>query len=236
MDELIFLDTETTGNELLKDHLFQICYLNRGSIHSQFFKPPVPISVKAQSITHVTNKMVADKESFTDSEFKRALQEELRGGILVAHNAPFDICMLSKEGVEVPRFICTLKVARFLDEMCEIPEFNLQYLRYLWELEVKGFPHDAESDVYVLEAVFKKLYGAILKRTDERGVIPKMMEISSQPFLFRVLNFGKYKGWRVEEVVIENKGYLEWLLSEKMKNEEAEADWIFTLKHHLGKS
>ncbi len=35
-----------------------------------------------------------------------------------------------KEGIKTPRFICTLKVARFLDTEGIIPEYNLQYLRY----------------------------------------------------------------------------------------------------------
>lgn len=115
MDELVFLDTETTGNNLLTDRLFQVSYLHADEIFSQYFKPSIPISVKAQSITHVTNKVVAEKQAFKDSEFKTKLQGILKNNILVAHNALFDISMLSHEDIEISKFICTLKVARFLD-------------------------------------------------------------------------------------------------------------------------
>src|SRR3989344_2977233 len=108
MSELIFLDTEATGNEPSKDRLCQVCYktspnplleLGEGGdvvqMRSSYFNPPIPISVKAMSVTHITNK---------------------------------------------------------------IPEHNIQYLRYFLELEVPGTAHDAEGDVNVLEALFKRLY------------------------------------------------------------------------------
>src|SRR3989338_2785450 len=70
MDKLIFLDTETTGNDLLFDRLVQISYSHSGKLISEFFKAPVPISIKAQSITHITNKMIGDKKPFSQSEKK----------------------------------------------------------------------------------------------------------------------------------------------------------------------
>ncbi|MBX4181732.1 3'-5' exonuclease, partial [Candidatus Parcubacteria bacterium] len=122
--KLIFLDTEGTGNEPKKDRLCQVCYEVEGVFHTEYFKPPVPISVKAMSITHITNKDVVDKEAFATSRMKQELQELLNEGVLVAHTAAFDIAMLKAEGVEVPRHICTLRVARFLDPDNKIPEYN----------------------------------------------------------------------------------------------------------------
>jgi exodeoxyribonuclease X len=234
MDGLLFLDTETTGNNLLTDHLFQISFLYSGQMQNQYFKPPVPISIKSQSITHVTNKMVDDKPVFKDSEFAKALQETLRKTILVAHNAQFDTCMLAKEGIEVPEYICTLKVARALDEEGVIPEYNLQYLRYYLEMEIEGTAHEAESDVLVLEALFKRLFAQMREKyQSDQEVLDKMKEISSQPFLFKHINFGKHRGKTIKEVAEQDKSYLEWLLAEKMKNKEGEEDWIFTLKQYL---
>ena len=233
MDKLVFLDTETTGNDFFKDKLFQVCYSFGRKILSEFFKPSLPISIKAQSITHVTNKMVADKGEFENSKMKKDLQKILADNILVAHNAQFDIAMLVKEGIEVPKFICTLKIARFLDEENEIPEYNLQFLRYYYELEIDAFAHDAKSDVLVLEGLFKKLFEKMLNLyKTEKTVIEKMMDISSKPLLIRLFNFGKYKGRKVEEILILDKGYLEWLHLQKQQSKDDE-DWIFTLKYHL---
>jgi hypothetical protein len=116
MKKLIFLDTETTGNNLLTDHLFEVCYSLGDDIKQEMFKPSLPISVKAQSITHVTNKMVADKPAFAESQMKQDLQILFKDHVLVAHNAKFDIAMLAKEDIQVPEYICTLKVARYLDD------------------------------------------------------------------------------------------------------------------------
>ncbi len=74
MDKLIFLDTETTGNEAKKDRLCQICYETNEGVKSCFFKPPLPVSVKAMSITHITNKMLEDKENFQGSKMEKELQ------------------------------------------------------------------------------------------------------------------------------------------------------------------
>lgn len=231
---LVFLDTETTGNDFLKDRLFEVGYSHNGKIVFQFFKPPLPISIKAQSITHITNKMVANKSEFKNSKMKKDLQTLLKDNTLVAHNARFDISMLASEGLEVPKFICTLKVARFLDEDNLIPEYNLQYLRYYYELDIKASSHDAKSDVIVLESLFKKLYGLMFESIkDERIVIEKMMDVSSKPFLFKLFNFGKYKGRVVQEILILDKSYLEWMLTQKEQNSADDEDWIFTLKHHL---
>lgn len=234
--KLIFLDTEATGNEVEKDRLVQVCFKAGEEFVNEYFKPPVPMSVKAMSITHITNKMLEDKPSFNESELKGKLQKLLNEGIMVAHNANFDIAMLKAEGVAVPRWICTLRVARYLDKENKIPEYNLQFLRYFLDLEIEGSAHDAEGDVRVLEGVFERLFKKMKENEpDEDKVIEEMIAISSRPTLFHYMIFGKYKGTPLSEVVAKDPAYLEWLLNQKQGNPEAEEDWIFTLKHYLGK-
>ena len=229
-DKLIFLDTETTGNDPKNDRLCQVSYkVLGGDMISGYFKPPIPISVKAMSITHITNKMVANAEVFAQSQMRHELQEILRDHVLVAHNALFDIAMLKHEGLEMPRFICTLRLSRYLDEEAKIPEYGLQFLRYFLDIDVEASAHDAEGDVLVLEALFDRLYA---KLPD----VEKMVEISSHPTLFKNFIFGKYKGQSIDDVAKTDRRYLEWLLSQKELNGEGpDEDWIFTLKHYLNK-
>ena len=236
MDKLIFLDTETTGNELGKDRLCQVCYENNCEVKVEYFKPPLPMSVKSMSITHITNKMLEDKKCFEGSEMQKELKKLLKDGILVAHNAKFDINMLESEGIKVLKFICTLRVARFLDKENKIPEYNLQFLRYYLDLDIDAHAHDAEDDVKVLHALFLRLLDKIkAEGKSEKEAIEKMVEISSHPSLFTKFNFGKHKDKTLEEVAKTDKRYLEWLLAEKLKNEAGDEDWIYTLKHYLGK-
>lgn len=187
------------------------------------------------SITHITNKMVEDKVPFEGSEMKRELQELLKDGVLVAHTALFDIAMLKAEAMEVPRFIDTLRVARYLDTNNKIPEHNLQFLRYFLDLDIEGDAHDAEGDVKVLKGLFDRLFSKIRESEESDEVaIDKMIEISNKPTLFKRFIFGKYKGKPIEEVLQTDRRYMEWLLSQMLSTgEDTDEDWIHTLKHYL---
>lgn len=232
--EFIFLDTETTGVDMSKDRLCQVCYKTSKETKVGYFKPPIPVSVKSMSITHITNKMLEDKESFEESNMKKDLEKLLTHGILVAHNARFDCAMLEAEGLTVPQYICTLRVARYLDPNDVIPEYGLQYLRYYLGLEVEGVAHDAEGDVNVLSALFERLLLKIKETSaDEKKAIQKMIEISSNPTLFTKFNFGKHNGDKVEEVLKSDRGYLEWLLNQKLTAGDNDEDWIYTLQYYL---
>lgn len=244
MANLLFLDTETTGNIPGTDRLCQVCYKTGENITENLFKPPVPISVKSMSITHITNAMVADKEPFQGSAMETELKKLLESHILVAHNAPFDIAMLQAEGTEVPRHICTLRVAQYLDKEDIIPEYNLQYLRYLLELNVENvIAHDAKGDVLVLEALFNKLLQKMLQETGSQdAAIEEMVKVSQQPFRISSLRFGKYKGEKLKDVAQKDPGYLDWLLGEKQKeaaqdptNQQAQ-DFVHSLKYYLGRT
>ncbi len=235
---LIFFDTETTGNTE-RDRLCQLGIKERGIVEpvlNALYQPPVPISIESMVIHHITPKMVAGRPHFTDAaeygDLKRLFESE--DTVSVAHNAAFDSAMLAREGIHPRTIICSYKVASALDPNGLIPKYQLQYLRYLLELEVEADAHDAFGDVLVLEAVFERLLAKMLKqKASEAEALQEMVAISSRPMLFTTLRFGKHKGKRIEDVAKLDKGYLEWLLSEKRKEPAVEADWIFTLEHYL---
>jgi DNA polymerase III epsilon subunit-like protein len=236
--KLIFLDTESTGIDPTKDRLCQVCYkVGADKARTEYFKPPVPISIEAMSVTHITNKMVADKPAFIGSAMHADLTALLAEGVLVAHNAKFDKNMLELEGLTVPKFICTLRVARHLDTDGTIPKYNLQYLRYYLDLDVEGSAHDAEGDVNVLYAVFERLFAKVRAGTaDDASAITQMIDISGKPSLFRTFNFGKHMGKKLEDVAKTDRNYLDWLLNQKLASGEDDEDWIYTLKFYLGKA
>ncbi len=235
MNELIFLDTETTGNDVAKDRLCQVCYKTFDGMYNAYFKPPVPVSVKAMSITNITNKMLADKEEFKGSVMQKDLEARLAKGILVAHNAKFDCAILEAEGMSIPRRICTFRVARELDPENQIPEYSLQYLRYFLDLDVENASaHDAEGDVKVLHALFQRLLNKMTADgLSQEKAIASMMDISSRPSLFRLFNFGKYKDKKIGEVVKTDRGYLQWMLDRKYEEGGQDEDWIHTLEYYL---
>lgn len=238
MSKLIFFDTETTGNTE-NDVLCQLAYKEGTETFVSLYKPAVKIPPEASAVHHITNKMVADAPVFRESKEYAKIKElfENKDTIMVAHNAVFDLMIIKKEDIVPKNFICTLRVARHLDKEGKIDRYNLQYLRYLLEIEVDATAHDALGDVLVLEKLFERLKNKIMEteNASEEEAIAQMIEISSHPSLFRTINFGKHNGKTIEEVCASDRGYLEWLLAQKLESGQNEEDWIYTLKHHLEK-
>jgi DNA polymerase III epsilon subunit-like protein len=244
MKQIIFFDTETTGNEPKKDFLCQIAYKTKDlstqtdETFCELYKPSIPIPPEASAITHITNKMVAEKEVFRNSAGYKKIKElfENSNSVVVAHNAKFDLAIIDKEDIKPTNFICTLRVARALDKDNVIPQYKLQFLRYYLDIEIEAAAHDALGDVLVLEKLFDRLLAKIMKENNlnQDKAIEKMIDISSRPSLMNIFNFGKHNGRSVSEVANVDRGYLEWMLAQKEQNPENEEDWIYTLKHYLG--
>ena len=239
MRKIIFFDTETTGNTE-KDFLCQIAYKTGDESFVGLYKPPIKIPPEASAVHHITNKMLVDKISFSENPDSKKIKALFEDGnsVVVAHNAQFDLMIIKKEDIEPKKFICTLRLARHLDPEGKIERYNLQYLRYLLELEVEATAHDALGDVLVLEKLFERLKKKLIEvekidEKDEDAVLNKMIEISSHPSLFKYINFGKHNGKEIKEIARIDPGYLEWLLKQKEESDQIDEDWIYTLKHYL---
>lgn len=236
----IFFDTETTGNGD-KDRLVQLAVKERfidEPLVNATYKPPVAISIESMAIHHITERMVASRPAFTDAPEYGSVKDlfESAETIAIAHNAAFDVAMLAREGITPHQTICTYKVAYALDPDDVMPNYRLQYLRYLLDLDVEAEAHDAWGDVLVLEALFERLLDKMKERHGtEEAAFGAMLDISAKPLLFTTLRFGKYNGKRLEDVASSDRSYLEWLLKEKEQNPAGEADWIYTLRQYLGK-
>lgn len=246
---LVFLDTETTGTGR-DDRLCQLAYIAKIDGHivetyNELFNPCRKIPAEASAVTHITNKMVEGKPIFKDcgdySRIKELLEQE--NSVLVAHNAKFDLGMLAHEGIFPKHYICTLKVARYLDGDGKIPRYNLQFLRYFLEMEIDAQAHDAMGDIKVLCELFPRLYKSVAKEIGieladddtccDPRVLEKMFEISSKPSMVTTFMFGKYNGKKVADVAQMDQGYLQWLLEQKRQNPDEEEDWIYTLESFL---
>ncbi|HPS21728.1 MAG TPA: 3'-5' exonuclease [Candidatus Paceibacterota bacterium] len=238
-NKLIFFDTETTGNTE-KDYLCQIAYKNGDESFVGFYKPPIKIPPEASAVHHISNKMIENELSFKESDDSKKIKElfEDENSVVIAHNAQFDLMIIKKEGIKPNKFICTLRLARFLDPHGKIERYNLQYLRYLLDLDVQATAHDALGDVLVLEKLFDRLKKKLIEveELEEEKVVDRMIEISSHPSIFKYINFGKHSGKEIEQIAKIDRNYLEWLLQQKEESDQVDEDWIYTLKHYLGKN
>lgn len=232
--KLLFLDTETTGLDA-EDRLVEVGYRTTGGlVVSKRFKAPVLVKVGAMAVNHISNKMLEDCSPFGGSLVHEQLFRMAESGeyVLVAHNAPFDLAMLKKEGIDFKKYIDTKKMSHALDPNQEMESHRLQYLRYYYGVELpEAEAHTAEGDIAVLEAVFNCLHDNLGKPS-----IKELMELSKRPVLHTKFKFGKYNRNDIASVAAVNPSYLEWLLKTKMENAaqgQNEDDWIYTLNHYL---
>lgn len=236
---ILFFDTETTGNTPT-DRIVQLAIKERGvqtPVLNELFKAPMPIPFEASAVHHISNKMIEGKPLFQESSHYQEIKDlfESPETIVVAHNAAFDVGMLVAEDIHPTNVVCTYKTIHTIDEHGEFTQHKLQYLRYALNMELDVPAHDALADVIVLEQLFEYLLTRIMKDgLTEQEALEKMKAISKEPMFMREFTFGKHKGLRVEEVAKIDRGYLSWLLTEKLKNPAGEDDWIFTLKKYLG--
>jgi DNA polymerase III epsilon subunit-like protein len=237
---IIFFDTETT-DDVTKGRLIQLGIKERGvekPVLNAMYAPPMPISFESMAVHHITPKIIGDRPLFKDAAEYAKTKALFEAGdtIAVAHNASFDIAILKKEDIAVPKSICTMKVAKALDPEDKIPSYRLQYLRYFLGIEVEGInAHDAWGDVVVLEQLFERLLAKMVKdKGSEEAAINEMIAISQKPSLVRTIRFGKYVGKKLADILKEDRGYLEWLLKQKQQNPDGDEDMVYSLEEYLG--
>jgi len=119
---LIFLDLETTGATAHYDRITEIglvevnCGRHVGE-WSSLVNPEMRIPPSIQTLTGITDTMVASAPTFAD--LAKSLYDRLEGKVLVAHNARFDYGFLKNEfrrlGLRYqPKVLCTVKLSRRL--------------------------------------------------------------------------------------------------------------------------
>jgi len=218
---LIFLDMEKTGIEA-EDKICSIGLLVEDASSKKVFYDLVnagkKISPKASSVNHITKEMLRGKPTIVESQaYKFLLQNNSQETTLVGHNIQADLEMLRAEGFEFKgAIIDTSRVTKHLVPECEI--FALQILRYelkLYKEEEqvnttfgvqKGLcAHNALSDAVVV----KTLYDYLLEMASKE----KMQELSFLNVLMQKLSFGKHEGKYIEDVAINDRSYLEWMLN-----------------------
>lgn len=232
---LIYIDVETTGLEK-NDRicaLGMIVFDENITAYEELIKPPKKVRPEASAKHQLTDEMLHDKKDFQSSFIQTVLQRyNNEETIFVGHNIGFDLSMLAKEG-----FVCkgsiidTLKCSRALMQECE--QFSLQYLRYelklyhdelclAKELGIALRAHSVLSDALHVRLLHQYLNAM----ADDR----KLQELSTSPILLQKLNFGKYKGHFIEEIALNDRAYLLWLLKSV---ETLDEDMRYSIEYQL---
>ena len=233
MAKYIILDTETTGTGE-NDRIIQLGYIVLDQklpteVHNEFCSSEVPIAVAAMEVHGITPEMIEGKPSCTQTAaYQRLMELNTPENYMIIHNAKFDLDMLAKEGfVSQMKLIDTLRCAKHIYDTS--PFHRLQYFRYdleLYKQEQKEADalgivikaHDAIGDVLVLKLFLSALRKATQEKFPGENPVDKMVALTQTPvFYTQPMRFGKHKGKTLSEIVIEDAGYLRWMV-DKMEN------------------
>lgn len=246
MAKYILLDTETTGAGE-EDRVIQLGYMvldgKNVDVYNDMCSAPVSISYGAMEVHGITPEMIEGLAPCIETTAFRTLCElNTPDNVLIIHNAPFDLGMLSKENfTSKMRLIDTLRCARHLFDDEE--SHRLQYFRYrlgLYKIEqaeayalgIEVKAHDAIGDVLVLKLFLTELRKRLQERYEGVNPIDKMVELTQTPvFYTRPLKFGKYKGKTLQEIAETDKGYLSWMLGNM---ESLDEDMRYSISKVLG--
>ena len=235
--KFIVLDTETTG-AAEEDRICQLGYLvldeygNIEEVHNDLCMPPLAIKYDAMAVHHITPEMLEGKPDCGQTEAFRRLKElNVPHNVMVIQNAKFDLDMLEKEGFQLHmQLIDTFRILRYIYPLDE--SNGLQYKRYqlglykkeqeiINKLGVEIKAHDALGDVIVLKNLFDYLIREIS--------IDEMIRLCAEPILLEYMPFGKHKGKLIEELALNERNTLDWMLG----NFDLDEDVKYTIGHFM---
>lgn len=177
----VIVDLESTGGNPSECAITEIgaVKVRGGEVIGEFqslVNPTQPIPPFISVLTGITDRMVADAPRIESA--LPAFLEFARGGVLVAHNARFDINFLKAAarhtGIDWPPFevIDTLHLARHLVTRDEARDHKLSSLAFVFRADTvpdHRALHDARATVDVLHGLIARVGGLGVHTLEELG-------------------------------------------------------------------
>lgn len=221
----LVLDTETTSIHFQEAEVIQYAHAEYTAAtakesaaftitRNEYFKPHTPIDPEVSSINFISNRMVAKCFNFDDT--LHTIQADFdTHEFMVAHNAFYDMKVLQRYGLKLPKIICTMRMAKKLyGEDDSIKLFNLSYLRYALDLPVSDdLPaHKADSDVIVTSVLYQTLVldaiaGGHIDPNSSVSLGDQIIAWLDAPITVRKMPFGKHKGKDLIDIPLD---YWKW--------------------------
>ena len=226
---LVFFDLETTGIDIVHDRIVEISMVKvmpNGDeiVKTRRINPGMPIPPESTAIHGITDDDVKDCPTF--KEIAKSLAAQIEGCDLAGFNSNrFDIPMLAEDfqraGVDV-----NLGRRKFVDVQTIFHKKEQRNLtaayKFYCQKDLEN-AHSAEADTM---ATYEVLKAQLDRYPDLENDINFLSQYSSfnknVDFAGRmvyneqgkeVINFGKYKGRLVEEVLKNDPGYYGWMMN-----------------------
>ncbi|MBO4530418.1 MAG: 3'-5' exonuclease [Paludibacteraceae bacterium] len=231
---IIFFDLETTGLNIVKDRIIEIsaikiCLNGDQEIKTRRLKPvdaegnQMKLPKEVVDLTHITDEDLADKPTF--KEIAKSLAEWMKGCDLGGYNSNrFDIPLLAEEFLRADVDI-DLRKSKFVDVQVIFNKKEQRTLtaayKFYCHKDLEG-AHGAEADI---TATYEVLKAQLDRYPDLQNDMEFLSEYSSHNnnvdfagrFIYNekkeeIINFGKYKGRKVAEVLLTDPGYYGWIM------------------------
>lgn len=226
---LIFFDLETTGINIVKDRIVEISYVKvfpNGREESKTLRinPGMPIPPESTAIHGITDEDVKDCPLFKD--VAKTLAAQFEGCDLAGFNSNrFDIPLLAEEflraGVNID-----LSRRKFIDVQTIFHKMEQRTLSAAYKFycgKSLENAHTASADTMATYEVLKAQLDKYPELENDVTFLSKFSSFSNNvDFAGRmiynekgqeVINFGKYKGRLVEEVLSVDPGYYSWMMN-----------------------
>jgi DNA polymerase III subunit epsilon len=226
---LVIFDLETTGINISKDRIVELCILKvmpggEETIKTWRINPTIPIPEKASKIHGIYDIDIKNKPTF--AELAREINAFIDNSDLAGYNSnKFDVPLLLEEFIRADidfdikkRRLVDVQVIYFKKE----PRTLSAAYRFYCDKDLEN-AHSSEADVKATYEVFKS---QIERYDDLKNDIAHISKFSSQMntadfagmVIFNdnnkeVFNFGKHKGVPVEEVFLKEPGYYSWIMN-----------------------
>ncbi len=226
---IVFFDLETTGINIVKDRIVEISFVKvhpngKEESKTRRINPEMPIPPESTAIHGITDEDVKDCPTF--KEIAKSLATQIEGCDLAGYNSNrFDIPLLAEEflraGVDID-----LNKRKFVDVQTIFHKMEQRTLsaayKFYCDKSLEN-AHTAEADTM---ATYEVLKAQLDRYPDLQNDINFLSQYSSYTnnvdFAGRmvyndkgeeVINFGKYKGRLVEEVLKNDPGYYSWIMN-----------------------
>ena len=232
---IVFFDLETTGIDVAKDHIVELCYIKLfpdGSEQSRVMRlrptnslgDTVPIPPQTTRIHGITDDDVKDCPTF--GEVADELEQVFADADIAGYNSNnFDIPMLVEEFLRIGKNI-DMSDKRCIDACTIYKKMEPRTLSAAYKFYVGSELEHAHSALADTRATVDVLMSQLDKYSDQlKDDVESLAQFSKTnrniDFAGRIVadaegeatfNFGKYRGMRVKEVLRKDPGYYSWMM------------------------
>lgn len=225
---IIFFDLETTGVDIAKDRIVELCYIKvepNGNEESRTlrFNPTIPIPETSSAIHGIYDADVKDCPTF--KEMAPTLAQTFQGCDLAGFNSNrFDIPLLVEEFMRA-EVVLDLSKRKFIDVQNIYHKLERRTLVAAYKYYCNKDLENAHSALADTQATYEVLMAQLDRYPEDlQNDVAFLSEYSKMndnvDFAGRiiynekgeeVINFGKYKGRLAKEVLNSDPGYYAWV-------------------------